>query len=126
MATPLWPHERVDRAPRARPGRSSSGELFRQRELSRAARARDRRPLRRGRAELDACLKSPETEKKLQADIAWAVEHDIHGTPMLLVGGRKALAFPPLLYVLALTRGSPSHPEFAALPPPKPLPVHAH
>lgn len=73
--------------------------------------------------ELQACLRSPETERKLQDDIRWAVEHDIHGTPLLLVNGRKALAFPPLIYVLALTRGAPSHPAFAALPPPKPIPV---
>jgi serine/threonine-protein kinase len=77
-------------------------------------------------AELEACMKSPETEAKLQSDIAWATEHDIHGTPMLLVGGRKVLAYPPLLYALALTRGSPTHPAFAALPPPKPLPTHDH
>lgn len=78
------------------------------------------------RAELDACLRTAETERKLQDDIAWAVAHDIHGTPLLLIGGRKALPFPPLIYALALTRGSPSHPEFAALPPPKPLPQHLH
>ncbi len=78
------------------------------------------------RAELESCLRAPETERKLQEDIAWAVAHDIHGTPMLLIGGRKALPFPPLLYALALTRGSASHPEFAALPPPKPLPKHEH
>lgn len=110
-----------------RPGAfEMSGELFRrQRELSEpivleiASRVLPR-------AELDACLRAPETERKLQDDIAWAVANDIHGTPMLLVGGRKTLPFPPLLYALALTRGSPTHPEFAALPPPKPLPKHEH
>jgi len=75
-------------------------------------------------AELDACLRSPETEWKLQDDIAWAIKHHIEGTPLLLIGGRKALPFPPLIYALALTRGSPSHPAFAALPPPQPLPRH--
>jgi protein-disulfide isomerase len=75
------------------------------------------------RAELDACLSSAETEKKLQDDIRWAVEHGIQGTPMLLIGGRKTLPFPPLIYALALTRGSPIHPAFAALPPPKPIPL---
>jgi protein-disulfide isomerase len=77
-------------------------------------------------AELAACMSSPETEQKLQADIAWAAAHDIHGTPMLLIGGKKVLPYPPLLYALALTRGSATHPEFAALPPPKPLPAHDH
>ncbi len=103
-----------------------TGELFRrQRELS--------QPLLlelAGRvvppAELAECIRSPETERKLQDDITWALEHDIHGTPLLLVGGRKVLPFPPLIYALALTRGSPSNPAFAALPPPQPLPQHAH
>lgn len=74
------------------------------------------------RAELEACTRAPETEKKLQDDIAWALAHGIQGTPFLLVNGRQAIAFPPLLYVLALTRGAPSNPAFAALPPPQPLP----
>ena len=100
-----------------------SGELFRrQRELSESLvleiAGRTVPP-----AELEACMRAPETEQKLQADIAWAIEHDIQGTPLLLVGGRKALPYPPLLYALALTRGAPSHPAFAALPPPNPIPV---
>lgn len=74
------------------------------------------------RAELDACIASPATEQKLQDDIAWAVAHDIQGTPMLLINGRKAIPFPPLIYALALTRGAPTHAVFAALPPPKPIP----
>ncbi len=74
------------------------------------------------RAELEACASSPETEKKLQADIAWGVAHNIEGTPFLLINGREAIAFPPLIYVLKLTRGAPSHPAYAALPPPQPLP----
>jgi serine/threonine-protein kinase len=77
-------------------------------------------------AELAACMASPETEAKLQADIAWAQQHRIEGTPMVLINGRKVLPFPPLLYALALTRGSPTNPAFAALPPPKPLPTHDH
>jgi serine/threonine-protein kinase len=75
------------------------------------------------RAELEACLRAPETELKLQSDIAWAVEHGIVGTPLLLVGGRKAIPYPPLIFALALTRGSPTNPAFATLPPPQPLPT---
>jgi len=75
------------------------------------------------RAELEACLRAPETELKLQADITWAAEHGIVGTPLLLIGGRKAIPYPPLIYALALTRGSPANPAFAALPPPQPLPT---
>jgi len=74
------------------------------------------------RAELEACAASPETEKKLQDDIAWAQSHGLQGTPFLFVGGRETVAFPPLLYVLALSRGAPSHPAYGSLPPPQPLP----
>lgn len=74
------------------------------------------------RAELEACVKSTDTEKKLQSDISWAAAHGITGTPFLFVGRRQAIAYPPLLYVLALNRGAPSNPAFAALPPPRPLP----
>jgi protein-disulfide isomerase len=74
------------------------------------------------RADVEACAKSAETEKKLQDDIAWAQGHGIQGTPFLFIGGRQAVAFPPLLYVLSLTRGATTHPVYASLPPPQPLP----
>ena len=74
------------------------------------------------RDDLEACARSPETERKLQDDIAWAVAHGIEGTPLLLINGREAIAFAPLIYLLELTRGAPSHPAYAALPPPQPLP----
>ena len=54
---------------------------------------------------------------------AWAMAQGVRGTPFVLIGKRKALPFPPLIYALALTRGSPTHPAFAALPPAQPLPV---
>jgi protein-disulfide isomerase len=75
------------------------------------------------REDLEACAKSPETEKKLQDDIAWAQAHGIQGTPFLFIGGRQAIAFPPLLWMLALTRGATTHPVYASLPPPRPLPL---
>jgi serine/threonine-protein kinase len=76
------------------------------------------------RDDLEACVKSPETEKKLQDDIAWAQSHGIQGTPFLFIGGRQTLAFPPLIYALALTRGVLTHPAFAALPPAQPIPAN--
>jgi serine/threonine-protein kinase len=71
---------------------------------------------------LAACMASPDTAAKLSADVAWAAGQNVRGTPFLLIENRKALPFPPLLYVLALTRGASSHPAFAALPPAQPLP----
>ena len=96
-----------------------AGDLYaHQRELSvdeiyaRAARLRPR-------AELEACAAAPETEAKLQGDIAWAVEHKISGTPLVLVNGRKASGFPAFLWALVLAGGDPAHASFAALSQPK-------
>jgi serine/threonine-protein kinase len=74
----------------------------------------------RGREALAACMASPDTQTKLLADIQWAEEHGIQGTPLVLVNGRRAAAFPAFLYALVLAGGDPGHPAFAALPPPTP------
>ena len=76
-------------------------------------------PLRE-RDELETCVDAPETHAKLRDDIAWAQEHEITGTPLVLVNGRRASPFPPLLYALVLASGDPEHPAFAALPAPSP------
>jgi serine/threonine-protein kinase len=73
----------------------------------------------RPRAELEACVAAPETDAQLQGDIAWAMEHEIRGTPLVLVNGRKASGFPAFLWALVLAGGDPSHASFAALSPPK-------
>jgi len=73
----------------------------------------------RPRAELEACAAAPETDAKLKGDIAWAMEHQIRGTPLVLVNGRKASGFPAFLWALVLAGGDPSHASFAALSPPK-------
>jgi serine/threonine-protein kinase len=71
------------------------------------------------RDELRACIGDESTDEKLQSDIAWAIEHQIRGTPLVLLNGREAPAFPPLLYALILTRGDARHPVFASLPTPQ-------
>lgn len=73
----------------------------------------------RPRDRLEACVAAPETEATLKGDIAWAVEHGITGTPLVLVNGRKASGFPAFLWALVLAGGNPAHPSFAALPQPK-------
>lgn len=70
------------------------------------------------RSELQACMGSTETEAKLLADIRWAEQHHIRGTPMVLLNGRKASSFGVFLYVILLNEGSPDHPVFDQLPPP--------
>lgn len=68
------------------------------------------------RAALEACVASPETEAKLQSDIAAAMGHGIRGTPLVLVNGRKGSADPAFLLALVLAGGDPAHPAFASLP----------
>jgi serine/threonine-protein kinase len=70
------------------------------------------------REELEACITSAATQAKLEDDIAWALEHGIRGTPLVLVNGRQAPAFGPFLYAMVLARGDPGHRAFAELPPP--------
>ena len=71
---------------------------------------------RYGAAErLRACVSDPDTDARLRDDIGWAIEHEIRGTPLVLVNGRKASPLPPFLYALVLAEGDPDHPAFAAL-----------
>ena len=97
-----------------------AGELYaRQRSLTTDA-ILERAATVRGRDALAACMAAPETQSKLLADIAWAEEHGIQGTPLVLVNGREASGFPAFLYALVLAGGDPAHPAFAALPAPTP------
>ena len=65
--------------------------------------------------ELRGCIAAPETERKLSEDIAYAARFDIRGTPMVIMNGRRVLAFPPLLMALILADGDPDHPGFGQL-----------
>ncbi len=72
------------------------------------------------RESLRECVFSPETEAKLRDDIAWALQHDILGTPLVLVNGREVPPSLQFLYAMVLAEADPEHPAFAVLPPPKP------
>lgn len=61
-------------------------------------------PYMRG-PDLERCVRAADTEAKLQDDIAWAMEHDIRGTPLVLLNGRVVPNFPPLLYALVMSKG---------------------
>jgi protein-disulfide isomerase/uncharacterized membrane protein len=69
------------------------------------------------RAALESCVASAATEAHLRDDIDWAVAHEISGTPLVLINGRKVSAWPPLLMTLILARGQTDHPLLAHLPP---------
>lgn len=70
--------------------------------------------------DLIACVSDPATEAKLRDDIAWATEHDIHGTPLVLLNGKPVSAFVPLLYALIVMHGDAEHDVFSGLPEPEP------
>jgi len=76
--------------------------------------------------DLVACVNDPATEAKLQDDIAWATEHGIHGTPLLLLNGKPVSTFVPLLYALILMHGDAEHDVFSRLPEPEPDTGDAH
>ncbi len=77
------------------------------------------------RSEIEACVGSAETARKIGDDIELALEAGLQGTPFLLVNGRPTPAFVPLLYALALTGGEVEHPVFDGLPAPvAPQPGH--
>jgi len=69
------------------------------------------------RADLEACLASPETNRKLSEDIAYAMLFSPQGTPLVLINGKEAAALPSFLLAMALTGANPDSPAFAALPP---------
>lgn len=73
--------------------------------------------------QLKACVESPETKKKLDDDIAYALRHELEGTPLVVINGKKGTGFGPFLYSMILTGGVGKHPAFAELPAPNP---HAH
>jgi serine/threonine-protein kinase len=71
-----------------------------------------------GEEALMACVNSPETNRRLQEDIAYARLYGIEGTPLVLVNGREAPPAPAFLVGLVLANGDANAPIFRELPPP--------
>ncbi|HYI02747.1 thioredoxin domain-containing protein [Hyalangium sp.] len=78
------------------------------------------------RSQLEACVNNPETNKRLQEDVAYAQQHDIHGTPLVVVNGREVPPSVPFLYALTMAGGDANSPAFRGLPPPQPPVAHSH
>jgi len=78
------------------------------------------------RSQLEACVASAETEKKLAEDIAYAKQHDLHGTPLVVINGREAQAIPSFLYALIMADGNGDAAAFKVLPAPKQQAEQAH
>ena len=67
------------------------------------------------RAQLEACMASPDALARLHADIALAESHGIRGTPFFLLNG-KPVGFSLSFWVaMALAGGNAEHPAFSAL-----------
>lgn len=72
------------------------------------------------RATLEQCVKSSDTAAALQRDIQLAVRHGIEGTPLVVINGRQAPAFPPFIYAMIIAAGNSNAAGFQVLPPPRP------
>jgi protein-disulfide isomerase len=73
-----------------------------------------------GREALMACVESPETQKKLNDDILYAMKYQIDGTPLVLLNGKVTPPAPAFILGMAVSGGDANAPFFLALPPPPP------
>jgi protein-disulfide isomerase/uncharacterized membrane protein len=78
------------------------------------------------RSQLEACVNNPNTHRRLQEDVAYAQDHDIHGTPLVVVNGREVPPSVPFLYALVMAGGDANSPAFRVLPPPQSEAAHNH
>jgi serine/threonine-protein kinase len=69
-------------------------------------------------SELDACIRSPETQARLIEDIEYAKRYAIEGTPMVVLNGKVAPPSPVFLIAMTLSGGNPDSPVLLRLPPP--------
>jgi len=72
------------------------------------------------RAALEKCVASPGTAAALQRDIELANQFGIEGTPLVVINGRQAPAFPPFIYAMIIAAGDSNAAGFRLLPPPRP------
>jgi uncharacterized membrane protein len=70
------------------------------------------------RSQLESCVNSPETSRRLMEDIDYAMQHHIEGTPLVVVNGRQVVPSVPFMYALAMAGGDVNAPAFRVLPPP--------
>jgi serine/threonine-protein kinase len=71
------------------------------------------------RQKLESCVNSPQAEDQLQGDIDYAMQHHIQGTPLLVINGRQAPAYPLFIYAMIIARGDSNAEGFKVLPPPR-------
>lgn len=70
------------------------------------------------RAQLETCMASGETEKKLAEDRAYALLYGLQGTPLVILNGRDTLPSEAFILGMAVSKGDAEAPYFKKLPPP--------
>jgi protein-disulfide isomerase/uncharacterized membrane protein len=78
------------------------------------------------RSQLEECMNSEAARERINEDVTYAKQHDIHGTPLVVVNGRSVPTSVPFLYALAMAGGDADAPAFKVLPAPLPQQAHAH
>jgi serine/threonine-protein kinase len=76
------------------------------------------------RADLDACMVSPDTAKKLKDDVDFAMAYGLSGTPLVIINGRETHGYEPFLYALIVAEGDANAPGWSVLP--KATGAHRH
>ena len=77
-------------------------------------------PHYQGKDSLLSCIESASTKKKLEDDIEYAMQYDLHGTPLVLLNGKEVQPIGALLFALMLADGDLDAPAFQSLPSPSP------
>jgi protein-disulfide isomerase/uncharacterized membrane protein len=77
------------------------------------------------RAQLEQCVAKPETQQKLQDDVAYAMKYAPRGTPLVAINGREATPVGAFLLAMTMTGGNPGSAAFSRLPAPTFVDEHA-
>ena len=69
------------------------------------------------REKLQACIEAPQTQARIDEDVAYATLYNLDGTPLVLLNGRETAPVAPFLYGMMLSKGDAKTKYFASLPP---------
>jgi protein-disulfide isomerase/uncharacterized membrane protein len=70
------------------------------------------------RDEVEACVKKPETQARIEEDVRYAMLFNPRGTPVVLLNGRMIPPNPAFIYGMAMGKGDPNNKYFKDLPEP--------
>ena len=67
-------------------------------------------------SKLEACLAAPQTQARIDEDVAYASLFNPEGTPIVILNGRETPPVTPFLYGMMMARGDANSKYFAKLP----------